>query len=60
MTITSALLCFVLPFMGSYLVSRFMNSTDESIEPPEPKREPIDPDDPMGWNFSEARLRGMN
>lgn len=58
MTLTSALLWFLFPCLGSYLASKFFQYTPEPYEPPKPKeyKNPFDPDDPSTWNYSYARL----
>ena len=37
MTLTSALLCFLFPCLGSYLASKLFQYTPEPYEPPQPK-----------------------
>jgi hypothetical protein len=52
MTFTTALLWFFFPLTGSYIgvkLYKYFNKTDN----------PIDPEDPACWNYSEARLRRM-
>ena len=56
----SALLCFLAPLVGSYVGTKLFEYFDEPDVPPQPKREPIDPEDPSCWNFSEARLRNFD
>ena len=55
MTLTSALLWFLFPCLGSYLASKFFQYTPEPYEPKEYKN-PFDPEDPSTWNYSYARL----
>ena len=56
MTPLSALLCFLTPLIGSYVGTKLFEYFDKPDVPSQPKREPIDPEDPSCWNFSKARL----
>jgi hypothetical protein len=44
-------------FVGDYIASKLFYNTDIDILS-KPKQEPIDPEDPSCWNYSELRLRG--
>ena len=55
----TVLLCFLAPLVGSYVGTKLFEYFDKPIVPSQPKREPIDPEDPFCWNFSQARLMGM-
>jgi hypothetical protein len=52
-------------FVGDYIVGKLFYNTDTDIDIlskpklPEPKQEPIGPEDPSYWNYSERRLREM-
>jgi hypothetical protein len=54
MTLTTALLWFLFPCLGSYLASKLFQYEPE----PQPKeyKNPFDPKDPSTWNYSYARL----
>ncbi len=55
----TVLLCFLAPLVGSYVGIKLFEYFDKPIVPSQPKWEPIDPEDPSCWNFSQARLMGM-
>lgn len=54
MTLTSALLWFLFPFVGSYIGSKLFLS-----KKPEEYKNPFDPENPSTWNYSYARLMRM-
>lgn len=58
MTITSALLCFLLPCFGSYLASKLFHYKPKPYKPPQQEeyKNPFDPEDFSTWNYSYARL----
>lgn len=55
MTLTSALLWFLFPCLGSYLASKLFQYTPKPYKPPQPKeyKNPSDPEDPSTWNDPE-------
>jgi hypothetical protein len=55
MTLTSALLWFLFPCLGSYLASTLFQCKPEPYQPKEYKN-PFDPEDPSTWNYSYSRL----
>ncbi len=61
MTLTSALLWFLFPCLGSYLASKFFQYKPEPYEPYKPKeyKSSFDLVDPSTWNYSYARLMRM-
>ena len=59
MTPLFALLCFLAPLVGSYVGTKLFEYFDKPVVPSQPKQEPIDPEDPSCWNYSELRFRMM-